>query len=116
MINLEVGLLLANVVVYSTLLAGLIQARRRARRGAATLDAAFRQLEVVLQKRFPDLPEGHTLREALFRAKSLEPDVRWEPIERSLRDYEEHRYGDRMVSQVPDPELTKLTNELRGSW
>jgi hypothetical protein len=104
-----------NAGAYVTLGAGLVQARRRARIDPTTLDEAFHELELVLKKRFPDLPEGYTLREGLSRARSTEPGLRWDDIDVALGAYEAHRYGDIAASQAPRPELKRLITEL-GGW
>lgn len=90
------------------------------RRGAervdpASLDEAFREIELALEKRFPDLPEGFTLKEGLSRARTTEPGLRWDDIDAALGAYEAHRYGDLPVSQAPQPELKRLIIELGGS-
>lgn len=113
----ETELLLAfNVVVYATLGFGLVRLRRKGRETPGSVEAAFRQIEAALERRFPDLPEGYTMREGLSRARTLDLDVRWDSIEAALDEYEGHRYGDLPISHPPGPELRKLANDLRGPW
>jgi hypothetical protein len=115
--QLDEVLIAVNVAVYTSIAAGVIQGRRRrtTMRPSGT-DAAFNQLESALVKRFPDLPEGFTMREGLSRVRSLEPDLRWDRIEESLEGYEAYRYGGDPVPSGEQPELAKLIHKLRSPW
>jgi len=114
--QIEIELLLfANVLVYSSIIVGLVQWRRRPVSGPVDLNAMFRQLEPALERRFPDLPEGYTIREGLSRARSLGLDLRWEKIENALEGYEAYRYGDGSLPSSAQPELEKLVRRLT-SW
>jgi len=105
-----------NAAAYASIAAGVIQGRRRRRTtGPADEDAAFSQLESALIRRFPDLPEGFTMREGLSRVRSLEPGLGWDGIERSLESYEAYRYGGGPAPSGEQPDLTKLVRRLRRS-
>ena len=109
-------LLFVNVAVYSSLIVGLTQRRRwSSMSGPADLATMFSQLELALKKRFPDLPEGFTIREGLSKVRSLGLDLSWDKIESALEGYEAHRYGDEPLPTATQPELRKLVKEL-GSW
>lgn len=109
-------LLVVNAAVYLSLTAGLIQRRRWSSMiGQEDLTAMFGQLELALKKRFPDLPEGFTIREGISRVRTLGLDLRWDRIESALEGYEAHRYGEEPLPSTAQPELMKLVRELR-SW
>src|SRR5580658_4367053 len=88
-------LIALNLAVYLSLIAAVIQGRRRA--AIAKVPAAtgnFADVESALRRSFPDLPQGFTMREGLSRANQVEPGLGWDQIGKSLREYEAHRYGD----------------------
>ena len=115
--QLDALLIPVNVVVYASIAVGVIQGRRRrATVRPAGADSTFIQLESALNKRFPDLPEGFTIREGLSRARSLEPDLGWDRIEKSLEGYEAYRYGGDLAPSGEQPELVKLIRKLRSPW
>src|SRR3989475_12217844 len=83
-----------DILIYLSLILGVFKARR----GAATPRVedpvlAFALLEKSLQKAFPDLPEGFTLREALSLAERLRLKVDWGRVQLALERYEAFRYG-----------------------
>jgi hypothetical protein len=115
--QLDALLILVNVAVYASIGVGVIHGRRRQKIiRPAGADTAFNQLESALNKRFPDLPQGFTMREGLSRAKSLEPDLSWDRIQRSLEGYEAYRYGGDQAPSGEQPELAKLIRKLRSPW
>src|SRR3989475_4877930 len=83
-----------DILIYLSLILGVFKARR----GAATPRVedpvlAFALLEKSLQKAFPDLPAGFTLREALSFAERLRLKVDWGRVQLALERYEAFRYG-----------------------
>lgn len=110
-------LIALNVAVYASIALGVVQSRRRrSTTRLADTKTAFSQLESALTKRFPDLPEGFTMREGLSRARSLDPGLGWDQIEESLEGYEAYRYGGDAAPSGEQPELTRLIRELRSPW
>ncbi len=115
--QLEAVLVPVNIAVYVSIAVGVIQTRRRrTAKKLAGSNTAFGLLESAMMKRFPDLPEGFTLREGLRRARSIEPDLGWDKIERSLDGYEAYRYGDDPPPSNEQPELGKLIRKLGSGW
>jgi hypothetical protein len=113
----ETALLAANVAVYASVALGLFMGgRRRKAPPAAGDDAMFNQIESALQRRLPRLPDGFTMREGLSSVRSIEPDLAWDQIEKSLEGYEAYRYGGGPPPSGERPELAKLIQRLRGSW
>jgi len=106
-----------NVIVYASVAVGLLQGRRRSAAAMRAGDhTTFGQLESALRERFPDMPEGFTMREGLSRARSFEPGLGWDRIEKSLERYEAYRYGSDAPPSVEQPELAKLIRKLRSPW
>ena len=106
-----------NIAVYASIAVGLIQGRRRrASMQPSGIDMAFRQVESAVKERFPDMPEGFTMREALSRVRSLEPGLSWDQIEKSLEAYEAYRYGGAPYPSGERPELAELLRSLRRRW
>ena len=115
--QLDEVLIALNVAVYASIAIGVIQGRRRRRiTSPAGKDAVFSQLESALVRRFPDLPEGFTMREGLSRVRPLEPGLGWDRIEESLEGYEAYRYGGDPAPSGEQPELAKLIRKLRSPW
>jgi len=114
--QLDAILILVNLIVYASVAAGLIEGRRRSATIVGGQEAIFRQLESVLKKRFPDLPEGFTMREGLSRVKSLGLDLSWDPLERALEGYEAYRYGGGPAPSGTQPELARLIRRLGRAW
>lgn len=104
-----------NIVIYTSIVVGVIQARRRKLKPGGK-ETTFTQLEAAMVKRFPDMPVGFTMREGLQRARSVEPDLGWDQIEKSLDGYEAFRYGGGPLPPVEQPELAKLVRRLRSGW
>src|SRR2546428_2871670 len=83
-----------NIIVYLSLILGVFEMRRRAAKPRVEDPLlAFALLEKSLQKAFPDLPAGFTLREALSFAERLRLKVDWGRVQLALERYEAFRYG-----------------------
>jgi len=78
-------------------------------------ERTFRELAEVLRGRFPELPEGFTLREGLARAREAAPMLDWGEIYRALDGYEAYRYGGLPEPDSPQPALAGLVAALGGS-
>jgi len=103
-------LLLLDVLVYCSVIAGAVMLRRSTR----TLgDVSFRALGDLLRARFPDLPKGFTLREGLAMARTAEPGLDWNGIDQALVAYEAYRYGGFPESGSMPPALSNLVAVLR---
>jgi len=98
-----------DILIYLSLILGVFKARR----GAATPRVedpvlAFALLEKSLQKAFPDLPEGFTLREALSLAERLRLKVDWGRVQLALERYEAFRYGGATLPEQVHEEVLRL--------
>src|SRR2546425_8519804 len=83
-----------DILIYLSLILGVFKARsREATPRVEDPVLAFALLEKSLQKAFPDLPEGFTLREALSLAERLRLKVDWGRVQLALERYEAFRYG-----------------------
>ena len=61
-----------------------------------TLDQAFKILEGALKQSYPELQEGYTWREVMFRLKSTNQyigKIDWTDIKNILKKYEAITYG-----------------------
>ncbi len=98
-----------DILIYLSLILGVFKARR----GAATPRVedpvlAFALLEKSLQKAFPDLPAGFTLREALSLAERLRLKVDWGRVQLALERYEAFRYGGATLPEKVQDEVLRL--------
>ena len=98
-----------DILVYLSLIIGVLKARR----GAATPGVedpvlAFALLEKSLQKAFPDLPAGFTLREALSLAERLRLKVDWGRVQLALERYEAFKYGGATLPEKVQDEVLRL--------
>jgi hypothetical protein len=98
--------------VYAFLVVGLVVLRRKPR---MSIGGGFRTLGEVLRARFPDLPDGFTLREGLVRARQVEPGLDWGAIDQALIAYEGYRYGTLPESGASSPVVVNLVTALRRS-
>lgn len=112
---MQAELLVLNGIIFSTLAIGLAIRLRRKSPGPEDLGAIYRRMGYALSKRFPDLPEGFTLREGLARAHSSSPGINWASLELELGSYEAFRYGWGNEPSGPTIETSKLLKVLGGS-
>jgi hypothetical protein len=112
---MQVELLVLNGIVFSTLGIGLAIRLRRKPPGPEALGAIYRRVGYALSKRFPDLPQGFTLREGLARAHSSSPGINWTSLEMELGSYEAFRFGGGDEPSGPTIETSKLLKVLGGS-
>ncbi|MGA2665530.1 MAG: hypothetical protein ABSF83_11345 [Nitrososphaerales archaeon] len=82
-------------------------------RGRSARAAGFGELGAALRARFPELPDGFTLREGLARARREEPGLDWNGIDRALVAYEGQRYGG-LSMLAPDAEAPPLGELVRA--
>ena len=106
------GLILLNAVIYFFLILGLTRIRRRNIRDVRNIEDAFALLEDCLSTSFPDLPEGFTWKEAIYRLKKLEMKADWQDVENALRKYEAYRYGGIRNSDIHIQSVVKLARNL----
>ena len=98
-----------DVVIYLFLIIGVFLTWRRA--GKPRIEdpvLAFALLEKSLQKAFPDLPAGFTLREALSLAERLRLKVDWGRVQLALERYEAFRYGGATLPEKVQEEVLRL--------
>jgi hypothetical protein len=107
------SLVAIDVVVYGSLLAGVLVARRVPLKKTLTLGAAFGALEGVLAQSFPELPSGFTWKEGLAQARKLRLDVNWGRVDDELQRYEAFRYGGSEQPGAGGYEVARLTTLLR---
>ena len=85
------------VIVAEYAMVGISLFRGRSRiSDDATLEQAFAILEASLKRSHPDLHDGFTWREALFKIQSSShrsQSLDWDEIEDTLKKYEAFRYG-----------------------
>jgi hypothetical protein len=111
---MQAELLVVNAVVFSTLAIGLaVRFRRRPHENEGTW-VVYRKLETTLTKRFPDLPQGFTLREGLTRARASASGIDWVSLENELGSYEAFRFGNGPQPAGPNIETVKLLRTLGG--
>lgn len=114
------GLIGLNAVGYGSLAIGALQYRRQLPVLPKDGPGLFAFLDALLARVFPDLPPGFTWREGFQRLRSLDLDVDWAEIERTLSEYEAYRYGGApRVSSGSWSELVKMIKRLRskrGAW
>jgi hypothetical protein len=102
-----------DVLIYLSLILGVFKSRRRAATPRVDDPAlAFALLERSLQRAFPDLPPGFTLREALSLAERLRLKVDWGRVQLALERYEAFRYGGATLPEKVQEEVLKLTEML----
>ncbi len=101
-----------NLLAYLTAAAGVAVLVRT---HAIVRDRTFGELGAVLRGRFPELPEGFTLREGLAKAEDFVPGLDWSAIYRALDAYEGNRYGGLPEPTASQPVLAGLVAALRGS-
>jgi hypothetical protein len=110
-LNSEIAL---NIVVYIALIVGLIQWRKQRLPQFTGPTAPFQLLEAYVKRIFPDMKDGFTWREAIFRIENLGIDLDWDKIQRDVGVYEAYRYGGRPLPPVsPESEFLKLLRQLR---
>jgi hypothetical protein len=106
------ALMILNLLAYAAAASGvavLVRSPSKVR------ERTFRELGDVLRGRFPELPEGFTLREGLARARQVAPLLDWGEIYRALDDYEGYRYGGFPEPNSQQPALVGLVAALRGA-
>jgi hypothetical protein len=110
------ALIALNIIIYASLVFGLVVWRRGSAPVPTDTKALYKLLEATLGKAFPELPEGFTWREALRRAKKerRELGMKWESIDKSIRNYEAYRYGNAPLPDEAHPELLELIRALGG--
>ena len=98
-----------DILVYLSLILGVFEMRRReAKQRVEDPLLAFALLEKSLQKAFPDLPAGFTLREALSFAERLRLKVDWGRVQLALERYEAFRYGGATLPEQVQEEVLRL--------
>ncbi|TLY15048.1 MAG: hypothetical protein E6K86_07045 [Thaumarchaeota archaeon] len=98
-----------DILIYLSLILGVFKARsREATPRVEDPVLAFALLEKSLQKAFPDLPEGFTLREALSLAERLRLKVDWGRVQLALERYEAFRYGGATLPEKVQDEVLRL--------
>ena len=98
-----------DILVYLSLILGVFEMRRReAKQRVEDPLLAFALLEKSLQKAFPDLPAGFTLREALSFAERLRLKVDWGRVQLALERYEAFRYGGATLPEQVHEEVLRL--------
>ena len=98
-----------DILVYLSLILGVFEMRRReAKPRVEDPLLAFALLEKSLQKAFPDLPAGFTLREALSFAERLRLKVDWGRVQLALERYEAFRYGGATLPEQVHEEVLRL--------
>jgi hypothetical protein len=105
-----------NVIVYASLVFGLVLWRRGRAPLPTDTKALYKLLEATLGKAFPELPEGFTWREGLRWAKKEKRGLmmKWENIDKSIQNYEAFRYGNTPLPDEAHPELLELIRALGG--
>jgi len=104
---------IANGLIYLLLLVGIVRVRSRRIPKNLTVEQAFKILESSLKNSFPDLPEGYTWREVMFRLRALNPEREdWFEIENTFRKYEDYRYGGMEYRNVNAQAVLKLALSL----
>jgi hypothetical protein len=102
-----------DVVIYLSLILGVFKSTRRAATPRVEDPVlAFALLERSLQKAFPDLPPGFTLREALSLAERLRLKVDWGRVQLALERYEAFRYGGATLPEKVQEEVLRLAAML----
>src|SRR5438445_12244113 len=98
-----------DILIYLSLILGVFKARsREATPRVEDPVLAFALLEKSLQKAFPDLPEGFTLREALSFAERLRLKVDWGRVQLALERYEAFRYGGAPLPEQAQDQVLRL--------
>jgi len=98
-----------DILVYLSLILGVFEMRRRAAKPRVEDPLlAFALLEKSLQKAFPHLPAGFTLREALSFAERLRLKVDWGRVQLALERYEAFRYGGATLPEQVHEEVLRL--------
>ena len=98
-----------DILVYLSLILGVFEMRRRSAKPRVEDPLlAFALLEKSLQKAFPDLPAGFTLREALSFAERLRLKVDWGRVQLALERYEAFRYGGATLPEQVHEEVLRL--------
>jgi len=103
-----------DILIYLSLILGVFKARRIRAAMPRIKDPvlAFALLEKSLQKAFPDLPAGFTLREALSLAERLRLKVDWGRVQLALERYEAFRYGGATLPEKVQEEVLRLAAML----
>src|SRR5437879_10187997 len=103
-----------DILIYLSLILGVFKARsREATPRVEDPVLAFALLEKSLQKAFPDLPEGFTLREALSLAERLRLKVDWGRVQLALERYEAFRYGGATLPEEVQDEVLRMEAIVR---
>ena len=98
-----------DILVYLSLILGVFEMRRRAAKPRVEDPLlSFALLEKSLQKAFPHLPAGFTLREALSFAERLRLKVDWGRVQLALERYEAFRYGGATLPEQVHEEVLRL--------
>ena len=105
-----------DIIIYASLILGVSQSKRKTQPRVEDPVLAFELLEKSLEKAFPELPPGFTLREALSRAERLNLNVDWNRIQLALGRYEAFRYGGEALPGKVQEEVLRLAAILpRGA-
>lgn len=81
----------------------------------SSLAEAFEFFETSYKESFPQDQDGFTWTEAITKARKAVQvkDFEWENIQRTLRQYEGHRYGGIEVTKVDTYPILKLAIAIR---
>ena len=107
-------LLISDILLIITFVGGYVRFRRNWASRVGSLPEAFLLLESTLWRRYPELPDGLTLREALSRIEELGIEVDWQEMYSLLKQYESYKYGDIKLNNSPLAEIIKLIAIIKG--
>lgn len=102
-----------DVALFTLFLAGFVRARHL-RSLSSDPSKAFMTFESSIERVYPGLPVGHTLREALEMVKSEGVEVNWDLVFASLTGYEARRFGGVESGQQKNAEVLKLARKVNG--
>jgi hypothetical protein len=112
--EIDYALIALIVLEYALLPISLVRSKSKFPENLS-LEEAFETLESTIKRKYPELHEGFTWKEAMAKIKSSSQGYRkldWSEIESTLKKYEEFRYGGLNYPQVNIRSVLKLSRVL----
>jgi hypothetical protein len=103
----------ADSALYVLFAIGYIRDKKKRLSNLESPERAFKILETVLKKKFPELPAGFTWTEAIAKVKTLGVPMSDDEMDMLLENYEAYRYGGTYTPELDTRKVLKLAKSVR---